>query len=328
MSTEETEVKETEQVTPATENVETAAPETANAADDADWDDIPEMEEENPTARTDTENTEKTEKTESAETEVEGRKPDEDGDGEEKDPYAFLYEDGAETAETRTDTDEHGRTRTDAGTDGMTRGTGNADLTDGREDQSEDARNTDAGAETLDSLNVDNLISDLPDGELKDFADNYPEETKMAAAMAVQVLKKLGFDKLRGDLVKYTGTAEEYAKNQAAMAAYAAQQEFEKAVLKIHPDANDIINGKDRTNFAGWLKNQPKFIQRRFRDCNDPEEAADILTRYKETRGIQKQAQQSRTAKIRGVKSSAAVAKRGTDADDADWDDVPEPDDF
>lgn len=327
MSTEETEMKATEQVTPETENVETAAPETANAAEDADWDDIPEMEEENPAARTDGPDgldgqdgqARKTNDGARSQENAESDDADDGGDGEEKDPYAFLYEDGAESAETRTDTDPHRQARTDAGTDGAARDAGDADAgTDG----------VSGGAETLDSLKVDELISSLPDGDLKDFADNYPEETKMAAAMAVQVLKKLGFDKLRGDLAKYSGSAEEYAKNQAAMAAYAAQQEFEKAVLKIHPDANDIINGKDRTNFAGWLKNQPKFIQRRFRDCNDPEEAADILTRYKETRGIQKQAQQSRTAKIRGVKSSSAVAKRGADTDDADWDDVSEPDDF
>ncbi|MBO4633272.1 MAG: hypothetical protein J5858_15240 [Lentisphaeria bacterium] len=318
-------VTETEPVNVSPEEPDQKAPETTatmTEPDDADWDDVPEPEEDEREKEKD-KSTAEVKADQSTEKDA-GKDGGLDDNGDENDPYSFLYEEGAEELHENANDKTY---KTDKTYKENARLSDESDKSDGAEtdEAARDAGN--AETETLDSLKVDELISGLPDGELKDFADNYPEETKMAAAMAIQVLKKLGFDKLRGDMARYSGTAEEYARNQAELAAYAAQQEFERAVLKIHPDATEIIAGKDRNNFAGWLKNQPKFIQKRFRDCNDPEEAADILSRYKETRGAQKQEQQKRTAKIQGVKASSAM-KRSADKDDADWDDVPEPEDF
>ena len=59
------------------------------------------------------------------------------------------------------------------------------------------------------------------------------------------------------------------------------QLEFEKAVKNFHPDIREILFGENRTQFIEWLKNQPVFLQKHFRDTDDPEEAADIITRFK-----------------------------------------------
>lgn len=61
------------------------------------------------------------------------------------------------------------------------------------------------------------------------------------------------------------------------------QLEFEKAVANFHPDIRQILFGKNHTRFVEWLKKQPVFLQKRFRDTDDPEEAADIITRFKES---------------------------------------------
>ena len=61
------------------------------------------------------------------------------------------------------------------------------------------------------------------------------------------------------------------------------QREFEKAVMGFHTDVWEIISGKGQTKFVEWLRNQPVFVQKRFRDTDDPEEAADIITRFKES---------------------------------------------
>ena len=65
------------------------------------------------------------------------------------------------------------------------------------------------------------------------------------------------------------------------------QLEFEKAVKNFHPDIREILFGEKRTQFIEWLKNQPVFLQKQFRDSSDPEEAADIITRFKESKFYQ-----------------------------------------
>ena len=286
-------------------------PETAQIPeenDDTAWDDVPDPEDDDAKAdgagganRTD--GTDKTDLTDERGRQAETR---EDGNAEADgggDPYAFLYD---------------GANRTDGTDEREIRDDGNAETANG------DAGGTDAGGggTALDNLNVDELISGLADGDLKDFTDNYPEEAKMAAKMAVEVLKKLGFDQMRQEVERSAGTAREYARKQMEMAVSAAQRDFEAAVLKVHSDAAEIINGAERVNFIGWLKNQPKFIQRRFRDSTDPEEAADILTRYKASRGAQMKKQQSRTAKIKGI--SGIAPQRSRPSEDVGWNDVPD----
>ena len=178
---------------------------------------------------------------------------------------------------------------------------------------------------SLDDLNLDELIDGLPEGDLKNFANDYHDEAKMAAAMAVQILKKLGYDELRTDVKKYSGTAEDYRRSQAELQAMAAQEAFENAVLKEHPDARDIIAGAEKRTFAAWLKGQPKFMQQRFRDTSDPEEASDILARYKSSRDGQWTAQQRRASKFSGVRSASSAPRKRSD-EDVSWNDVKDED--
>ena len=47
---------------------------------------------------------------------------------------------------------------------------------------------------------------------------------------------------------------------------------------------DDLITSREkRIQFMNWLKKQPVFLQKRFRDTDDPEEAADIITRFKQS---------------------------------------------
>ena len=184
---------------------------------------------------------------------------------------------------------------------------------------------TPAAPLTLDTLNFDDVVSGLPD-DLKEFAENYPDESRMAAEMARQMLKKLGFDQLQADVKKYSGAAEQFGRSQQEIQAKAAQDAFEQAVMKVHPDVKDIIIGKEQRAFASWLKAQPKFLQQRFRDTRDPEEACDILTRYKSSRDGQTRAQQRRASKFSGVRSATSAPRVRSNDGEVGWNDIKDED--
>lgn len=186
--------------------------------------------------------------------------------------------------------------------------------------ESAESAETPAAPVTLDTLDLSTLSDDFPD-DLKEFASNYPEESRMAAEMARQILKKLGFDQLREEVKKYSGAAEQFGRSQQEIQAKAEQDAFEQAVMKVHPDVKDIIIGKEQRAFASWLKAQPKFLQQRFRDTRDPEEACDILTRFKSSRDGQTKAQQRRASKFSGVRSATSAPRTRSD-EDVSWNDI------
>lgn len=175
----------------------------------------------------------------------------------------------------------------------------------------------------LASFDIANLIDGLAEGDLKDFAANYPEETKMAAAMTLEILKKLGYDQLRTDLKKFSGAAEQFGRSQQEIQARAAQTAFENAVMKVHPDVRDIVAGAGQRTFAAWLKGQPRFLQQRFRDTHDPEEAIDIISRYKDSRSGQRTAQRKRASQFSSVSASSP---RSRSNDEVSWNDVKDED--
>lgn len=175
----------------------------------------------------------------------------------------------------------------------------------------------------LASFDIANLIDGLDDGDLKDFAANYPEETKMAAAMTLEILKKLDYDQLRTDVRKFSGAAEQFGRSQQEIQARAAQTAFENAVMKVHPDVRDIVAGNGQRTFAAWLKGQPRFLQQRFRDTRDPEEAIDIISRYKDSRSGQRTAQRKRASQFSSVSASSP---RSRSNDEVSWNDIKDED--
>ncbi|MBO4303537.1 MAG: hypothetical protein J6A21_03025 [Lentisphaeria bacterium] len=177
---------------------------------------------------------------------------------------------------------------------------------------------------SLDYLDIKSLIEDLPDGDVKEFAKGYPEEAAMAAALALQILKKAGFDAMKEEVKRSSDAAEAYGKRQQALESDRRQRAFESEVLKLHADAGEIVAGKHRDQFAAWLKRQPKFLQRSFRYSSDPEEAADIIGRFKRDLGMQTTANRKRMAQIAGTRSVSGSRMRPSSSDTVSWNDVPD----
>ncbi len=177
----------------------------------------------------------------------------------------------------------------------------------------------------LSGFDVAALIDSLAEGDLKDFAGNYPEETRMAAAMTLEILKKLGYDQLRSDVKKFSGAAEQFGRSQQEMQARVAQTAFENAVMKVHPDVKDIVAGDQQRTFAAWLKGQPRFLQQRFRDTRDPEEAIDIISRYKDSRSGQRTAQRKRASQFSSV-NSASSPRPSRSNEEVGWNDIKDED--
>ena len=56
---------------------------------------------------------------------------------------------------------------------------------------------------------------------------------------------------------------------------------FEEELLKIHPDAIEILKS---VSFEDWRKCQWDYVNHAFFESSNPREAASIITRYKEYR--------------------------------------------
>ena len=176
-------------------------------------------------------------------------------------------------------------------------------------------------------FNADTVLSGLEDPEMKSFAEDYPEEAKFVAKLVHQMLGGGNANeqmKRIAALEQYVSGAREQVQRQEAQN---AQTAFEQEVLKIHPDAKEIMT-EHRKEFADWLKKQPVYLQRRFRDSSDPEESADILTRYKAGTGRQTAAYKKRTGLYRGFGSGGKV-KGAQSGEEVGWnsvrdEDVPE----
>lgn len=176
-------------------------------------------------------------------------------------------------------------------------------------------------------FNADELLGSLEDPDMKNFAEDFPDEAKFVA----KLIHRMQTGGKANEQLKRIAALEQYVNGEReqlrVQEAQNAQNAFEQAVLKIHPDAKEIMT-EHRKEFADWLKKQPVYLQRRFRDSSDPEEAADILTRYKEGAGRQTAAYKRRTGLYRGFGSGGKANPRGGD-DPVGWnsirsEDVPE----
>lgn len=284
MSTEE---QENTQLDPEQENsvLENENEQTVqDFEEDPDFDDVPD-DVDSAADDTETEETE-TEQEESENTPEEQAPSDEQETPENGNPFDFLSDLAGNNAEKNPETEKDADTETE---------------------------NT-APENALLGVNLDQVIADLPDGEFKEFAEDYPSEARMAAFMALQVLQKLGFESLQNDVKQFN-------MQQGELNQHSEQKIFEDAVKKIHPDVETYITGERKFAFASWLKNQSPYIQRSFLS-SDPEEAADVVTRYKNSLGTQKKRYNSRNSALQDIKGSAS--SRQTVSKDDDWDSVPD----
>ena len=170
-----------------------------------------------------------------------------------------------------------------------------------------------------DSFSVDEFISDFADADLKQFAEDYPEEAKFVVKAAQALLKKTLGDRL-DQMEDFYKTAQENYANNSAMT---AQQAFETEVKKLCPDADDIMENQ-RKALGSWLKEQPVYLQRRFRDTSDPEEAADILNRFMQSAGKQIKRHNHSAGIYRNNGNGNGRKSRTKNDSEISWNDIPD----
>ena len=176
------------------------------------------------------------------------------------------------------------------------------------------------------SFDVDAFIAGLPD-DMKEFASDYPEEAKFNIRCMEIMFRKLRGTSGASELENRLAGMEEYLGNVLRFEEQAREQarqiEFQNEVLKVHPDAEEILTKK--RDFSEWLKAQPRYLQQAVRRINDPADAIDILNKYKADRGILEKKQNRKNELYRGLSASSERAgKTGNEnaSFDEAWDEI------
>lgn len=127
---------------------------------------------------------------------------------------------------------------------------------------------------------VSSLLNNLPEDfqgvNLKEFAKDFPEEI----AAAVYVAQKM----MENSMKSTPGgqTASEDAGRIERLEAYAArkaQEDYDREVFKVHPDAAKIVHEDPR--FKEWMKTQGRGLREIFARSSDPKDLCMILDSYK-----------------------------------------------
>lgn len=220
----------------------------------------------------------------------------------------------------------------DPGEPGVTADTDKKNTTEEPE-KKPDVAESDPKAEPAEEkpFDVDGFMADLPD-DLKEFAADYPEEAKFnVRCMALMVQKFASSGGVpNAEMIQRFDRMEQYLQGmrqyEEQTREHARQLAFQEEVLKVHPDATEILT-KQR-DFSDWLKNQPRYVQQAVTRINDPADAIDILNKFKFDKGIQTQRQNRKNEVYRGLNASSNRVSKGAGSggesfDDA-WDDIPD----
>ena len=162
---------------------------------------------------------------------------------------------------------------------------------------------------------------------MKEFASDYPEEAKFNIRCMEILFRKLRGTSGASELENRLAGMEEYLGNVLRFEEQAREQarqiEFQNEVLKVHPDAEEILTKK--RDFSEWLKAQPRYLQQAVRRINDPADAIDILNKYKADRGILEKKQNRKNELYRGLSASSGRAGKAGNENasfDEAWDEI------
>lgn len=178
-------------------------------------------------------------------------------------------------------------------------------------------------------FDVDGFMADLPD-DLKEFAADYPEEAKFNVRCMALMMQKFASSGgvPNAEMIQRFDRMEQYLQGmrqyEEQTREHARQLAFQEEVLKVHPDATEILT-KQR-DFADWLKNQPRYVQQAVTRINDPADAIDILNKFKSDKGIQVQRQNRKNEVYRGLNASSNRVSKGGGGESFDdaWDSIPD----
>lgn len=129
---------------------------------------------------------------------------------------------------------------------------------------------------------VSSLLNNLPEDfqgvNLKEFAKDFPEEI----AAAVYVAQKMMENNMKSAPGGNGQAASADAGRIERLEAYAArkaQEDYDREVFKVHPDAAKIVHEDPR--FKEWMKTQGRGLREIFFRSSDPKDLCMILDSYK-----------------------------------------------
>lgn len=132
---------------------------------------------------------------------------------------------------------------------------------------------------------VSSLLNNLPEDfqgvNLKEFAKDFPEEIAAAVYVAQKMMENRMKSPPEGNGLPASADAGRIERLEA-YAARKAQEDYDREVFKVHPDAAKIVHEDPR--FKEWMKNQGRGLREIFARSSDPKDLCMILDSYKGTK--------------------------------------------